>query len=443
MENVDKYDIAIENRKFTARNIPALNYEELQPRYGNNYPRVKICPRQFEYGGYEGRVENWKDFGKWKHQLIADRQEVTPEIIAEQDNIIKDSDTQEEKIDKIYRYVANSMRYVSIQLGIGGIRPFDASEVHKLKYSDCKGLSNYTVSLLDYYGVEALYTVIENDDRYDISFDEDIPDIWQGNHIIACAINDGDTIWLECTSKTVPTGFIGGANHNRKVLLLSEDGGKIVRTERYLDDQNRRELDLELIVDEDLNVEVIYQSDYSNLSASRFYYSKFDTKKELIKSFENEISDDYQTSNYDLEYRSDKVIVEESASLHSIKPLKSMAGYVMLNTKLVSVGRMNKLNEKRVNDIYIKNGNVINVNIDLVIPKGYALVESMQNELEVANAFGRVYYSVTQDDEYTLSIEKIVERYSGTFGNDKVVDYNELADALEKLNTIQIAIKEK
>ena len=69
--------------------------------------------------------------------------------------MVKNATTDREKAAILYNYMQNNMRYVSIQLGIGGLRPFPASFVDDKKYGDCKALSNYLKSALDAVGVKS------------------------------------------------------------------------------------------------------------------------------------------------------------------------------------------------------------------------------------------------------------------------------------------------
>jgi hypothetical protein len=66
---------------------------------------------------------------------------------------------------------------------------------------------------------------------------EDFPSN-QFNHMIACVPDAKDTVWLECTSSDLPAGYLSGFTANRPVLILSEKGGKLVRTPDYNIDQN-------------------------------------------------------------------------------------------------------------------------------------------------------------------------------------------------------------
>ncbi len=94
-------------------------------------------------------METWDNFGKWIQALNSGRQELPPATKAKIKELTAKAKTDEEKVKILYEYLQSKTRYVSIQLGIGGQQPFEASVVDQFGYGDCKALSNYMVAMLE------------------------------------------------------------------------------------------------------------------------------------------------------------------------------------------------------------------------------------------------------------------------------------------------------
>jgi hypothetical protein len=142
--------------------------------------------------------------------------------------MVKNATTDREKAAILYDYMQNNMRYVSIQLGIGGLKPFPASFVDEKKYGDCKALSNYLKSALDAVGVKSNIVIIQGS-----NMPRDVPEDFPANyfnHAILCIPQPKDTIWLECTSTTLPFAQLGPFTENRKAMMVTTGGGALVNT---------------------------------------------------------------------------------------------------------------------------------------------------------------------------------------------------------------------
>jgi Domain of Unknown Function with PDB structure (DUF3857)/Transglutaminase-like superfamily len=221
--------------QWTVNNIPAVEYE-----YGSSdkpYPVIEIAPTRFSYYGSEGQLTSWKDFGLWLSTLY-NGLDVLPEDRKQFfRNMVKDANEDKEKARIIYDYLQKNFRYVSIQLGIGGIKPFSADFTDKKKYGDCKGLSNYMKAALGSVGVRSHVAIINaqyNSEPVDPNFPQD-----DFNHVILCIPQPKDSIWLECTSSTTDFGVLGTFTENRNALLITETGGALVPTPKSKFTDNR------------------------------------------------------------------------------------------------------------------------------------------------------------------------------------------------------------
>ncbi len=154
-------------------------------------------------------------------------------------------------------------RYVSIQVGIGGYQPFEASMVDQTGYGDCKALSNYMVSMLALVGIEANYALI-NAGHDEPKWDVDFPSA-HFNHATVFVPNKSDTIWLECTSQTNPFGYTGSFTGDRKALAITDKGAKIVRTPVYAADKNIQSCTAEVFVEAKGNARAKIKTTYSGL----------------------------------------------------------------------------------------------------------------------------------------------------------------------------------
>jgi len=210
------------------QNLPKLSRDVVGDDIEDITTIVYIAPDKFEIEERPGDMTSWKNFGSWCYNLYKDKDNLPEEAKKKIQSLIKPEDNIVQKIQKLYSYMQSRTRYVSIQLGIGGWEPFDAKFVHERGYGDCKALSNYMITLLKDIGIEAFPVLIRTGDhRYPMI--KHFPSN-QFNHVIVCVPIEQDTVWLECTSQTIPFNHIGRGTENRPALMITPHGGVVVNT---------------------------------------------------------------------------------------------------------------------------------------------------------------------------------------------------------------------
>jgi hypothetical protein len=231
------------------KNLPAVPYEEGAVSYESSYPAILLAPNEFSMDGNDGNLSTWKSFGEWFAGLEKGSITLPDKTVALLKSLVKDAGNDQEKISILYDYLQTNCRYVSIQLGIGGYKPFDAEFVDEKKYGDCKALSNYMQAMLSAVGIRSYQALINaeyNRQPVDPAFPHN-----SFNHVILCVPGNKDTTWLECTSKATVPGVLGSFTENRNALLITPDGGVLVATPRSTSSENIFNLTTRIKLSED------------------------------------------------------------------------------------------------------------------------------------------------------------------------------------------------
>ena len=192
-------------------NLKAIKPEPYSPNGISYLSMVKIVPEKFTYYGVPGSFTDWAGLGKWQYDsLVASRQDLPAETRDRMIALTKDITDPKMKAKKIFEYMQGKTRYVSVQVGIGGLQPFLASDVDKLNYGDCKALVNYTQALLKCVNIESYYCLVKsNANGRKISLLPDFASLDQADHIILCLPFKNDTTLVRLHQPNHPFWLFG------------------------------------------------------------------------------------------------------------------------------------------------------------------------------------------------------------------------------------------
>ena len=255
-ENFKDFEITkVENTGFLSyeiKDLPALKREPYTPALFDFLPTVKFGINKFNLEGVDGEAVNWNEFGKWYYDKLIQNTLELPESAKQKiKNLTANTSDPVEKAKIVYEYVQSKVRYISVQVGIGGFKPMFASDVDRLGYGDCKALTNYTAALLKEVGVPSYHTLIFGGEKRNLDKNIATP---QGNHMILYVPIANQDFWLECTSQKDPFAEIGSFTDDRDALVLSPEGGVIRRTKIYKTEENLQTTKGSYIIDRDGNI---------------------------------------------------------------------------------------------------------------------------------------------------------------------------------------------
>ena len=413
-----------------AENMPAIVKEPFGPLWHDLTTVVIFGPTEFQVGDYKGNMATWQDFGKFVYALKQGRDGL-PDNVKQTVHQLTDGITDEKKkIQVLYEYMQKNTRYISVQLGIGGWQPFDANYVATKGYGDCKALSNYMFSLLKEAGIPSYYTVIRAG-QYDNYITADFPS-QQFNHVILCVPLKKDTVWLECTSQTLPAGYLGDFTCNRYGLLIDENGGKLVRTPVYDIKDNLQLRKVNAILDKDATLKVRVNTSYKGLEQDDVHEIINFLSKDKVKEY---LEKHLDFATYDLdkfEYAENKSMipeVDEKLDLN-VSNYASITGkrlFIVPNVMSRSYTKL-KTDEERKYDIVLHDDYKQVDSVEIEIPKGYE-PESVPQPVTIETKFGKYSSNIKLVDN-KIFYWRVREQNSGTFS---AKDYPSLVDYFDSI----------
>ncbi len=413
-------------------NLKAVRYEPLSPYYKKVAPGVELAPEKFSYYGIDGSFSDWNTLGKWIYdKLIAKRQQLSPETIDHIKDLTKDISEPKLKAKKIYEYMQGKTHYVSVQIGLGGYQPFLADDVDHQNYGDCKALVNYTQALLKAVNIDSWYCVVEAGRRYKVGLLDDFASMEQGNHIILCIPFKNDTTWADCTSQTIPFGYLGDFTDDRNVLACTPEGGKLLHTPKYTvnDDLQSRQADFV----------VSPEGAISGTMTTLFKGVDYDSRDELIiesTSEQNKILQKiYPINNMVVTHYSLKQDKSFKPSTTETLKLQARDYASLTNGKyFFLLNPVNRIEEPprqvlhRQNDVYINRGYTEIDEVTYTLPAGYHLEKDPLN-VSIDKPFAR--FSATMELKGNqLTFKRKFQLVDGTYPKDT---YQDVVDFFESV----------
>jgi transglutaminase-like putative cysteine protease len=423
---VERLPDGFESVTWTFINIKPMKFEAYGPQEDELIPQIIAAPSKFEYEGYEGDMTSWKTYGQWNALLNKQRDDLPEATKLKVRELVKGLTTNEQKAKVIYEYLQSKTRYVSIQLGIGGLQPFPASLVDQTGYGDCKALSNYTVAMLKEAGVKSYYSVIQAG-RGEGQVRTNFPS-HQFNHVIVSVPNGRDTLWLECTSQSNPFGYQGSFTEDRYAFLITEDGGKLVRTINYSAEQNLQSRSAEVVLDIAGNAKAKIKTtnkgiQYENGGLTGVLTNQSDEQKKWIQN--NTEIPNFNINSFSMVEKRDKIpsaIVTLDLTLNRYATVSGKRLFIVPNL----MNRISRVPEKmteRKTDV-VRSSNYLDLDtIKFIIPENI-YPEFLPEPIKINSRFGE-YEATYKFDEGKVIYIRRMKVWKGRFPKET---YNELVD---------------
>lgn len=202
--------------------------------------------------GQKAPNQSWADIGHWYSDLTRGRRDPSTQIKQKVQELTAGTSAIIQKMQLLSRFVQGQIRYVAIELGIGGYQPHSAAEVFAHGYGDCKDKATLLSSMLKEIGIEADYVII-NASRGIVTSAS--PPSLEFNHVILAihlpdGVDDpafqavvvhpklGRLLFFDPTDPLVPLGSLRGSLQGNYGLLVTAQSGELMALPQSSPDAN-------------------------------------------------------------------------------------------------------------------------------------------------------------------------------------------------------------
>jgi hypothetical protein len=242
-QNIDGLDLVQHADGFTLSgdNLEPLPAAELRPPAGDLMPMVWMrwwSPD--EARGYE----SWNHVAAWFSELAApvfsdagEAAEISARLAPSSPDEIMDA------VSRAFDFTSREVRYVAIQIGIGGYQPYSPASVCRNRFGDCKDKTFLFRSIVEGWDLKT-YPVLVRTAHLGVTHDK-VPSPVQFNHCIAAvALPDGagENLWpvteveglgrllfLDATSRLGGAWILPTGDQGTLALVIDGDNGKLIR----------------------------------------------------------------------------------------------------------------------------------------------------------------------------------------------------------------------
>ncbi|MGV6830733.1 MAG: DUF3857 domain-containing protein [bacterium] len=429
---------------YTAQNLLARKEESYAPSFNETAPRLMVSLDRFHYNGYEGQLNNWEEFGKWFHDnLLLSRKDLPSSTVAEVQNLVQGISDPVEKAKVLYKYMQDRTRYISVQVGIGGLQPQTAKSVDQLKYGDCKGLTNYMKALLEAVDVPSNYVRIYGSRTPKSVHDDFVTFAGQTNHAILQLPTDDGPIWLECTDQQVPFGHIANFTDDRNAFVITPQGGKIERTTVYTENDNVIALKADITINDEGGFDAVLSSEAKgSFYGLRNQIKDLDTKDRL-EYYRNKWDhlNDIQFYKMDVSCDYESAVASENFELSVAKFADKLSDKLVIPVGVFNTGSAIPSRSKNRKSDFVINRSYTNSSESVFkIPKGFQ-IDFIPEKSELQTEFGTLVSDYEKRNNNEIIYKRTLVIKKGQFEPEKYNDYRDFIKKIRRIDRSTIVLK--
>ena len=267
-------DATTRTYRFVADNVPPLDPEAHQPPMGERLGHVHVST-----------YKTWDDMGAWYWGLAKDQLVVDDEVRRRVREVTAGLTTERDKVRAVYDYVVQKTRYVALEFGIHGFKPYRASQIFSRGFGDCKDKATLIVAMLKELGIPASLVIVRTGNRGD--FESFPASLAIFDHAIAYV--PSLDIFLDGTAEFSGSSELPGMDRNALALVVNEGKPRLVHLPDPPAAESVTRRTLEATLAPDGSSEVDWRTQVTGVRASS-YRARFHAESTRKQRLEEDLS---------------------------------------------------------------------------------------------------------------------------------------------------------
>ncbi len=197
---------------FAANDLPGLVIEPSMPGYADVGAWVSVST----FGTWEALVAWYRELVLPQLDVPDDLARIARDLIKGLPDVADPKARLEAQVAAIHGWVVEKTRYVGIEFGIHGFKPYKVAEIAKRGYGDCKDKASLLVAMLRVVSIPAELVLVRT---RDLGFLDGTPaTLWAFNHAIAYV--PGLDLYLDATAENSGLRELPDLDQDAQVLRL-------------------------------------------------------------------------------------------------------------------------------------------------------------------------------------------------------------------------------
>jgi hypothetical protein len=238
---------------------------------------------------YVSSLSGWDSLVSWYTDLAQTKTRSSFEIKEQVRQLFADKKeySEEEKIERVYNFITENIRYSSVSFRQSGLVPQKARDVLVNKIGDCKDVSTLGIAMLNEVGVKSYYTLVNT--REAGQNKNALPGIFFNHCIIAVETSKG-LRYLDLTAQNYPMSTLPKSDREAFSLLIKPGVKAAALLPSKGETASEMRYDLKVEIKPDFSIQATQNTEWigetSAYARSAFRYkSEADSTKELTQAY--------------------------------------------------------------------------------------------------------------------------------------------------------------